>query len=176
MTKRLIKGGVAWALADRLLGEWLGDRAEVGLCEAMGGLNRAAVLRCVKPASNAEFDDLDFIAECMNGGAGGDAMSRLLRARSFRKAGMKGSALTYDRQPVYRKEALPSEAVATLAICRRELRHSCARLELRQRIVAFGQERLGWPADMDDDLYETLEDLAGLCLSFAAECLPERIA
>jgi len=107
MTKRLIKGAAAWALADKLLGEVLGDRAEIGLAKAMGNLDRAARDVARSSASvraSGAVHDADFIVACLDGKAGADAVSRLLRQRGFRKAGMTGSALTYDRQPLYRKD------------------------------------------------------------------------
>ena len=94
MTKRLIKTGPHWALAEQLLGEWLGDRDEVGLGDAMSGLDRAATDVARSSASvraPGALEAAEFIFGCVGGKAGADAVSRLLRARGFRKAGMMGS-------------------------------------------------------------------------------------
>lgn len=101
MIKRIVRNGPAWPLAHDLLGDWLGERKEVGLGEARSGLAKAAEV--VDAARAGGFPTARFILDCVNGAAGADALSRLLRARGFRKAGMTGSALTYDRQPLYRR-------------------------------------------------------------------------
>ncbi|MEA3053515.1 MAG: hypothetical protein QOG72_2418 [Sphingomonadales bacterium] len=107
MTRRIVKNGRYWALADQMLGEWLGERDETGLIQAVAAVDKAASELVghsgVDDGDDELFEKAEFVRQCMSGRAAGDSISRLLRARGFHKAGVTGSALTYDRQPLYRK-------------------------------------------------------------------------
>lgn len=104
MTKRLIKNSPYWQRAERLLADLLGDRTEIGLNEAWAALD-GLVKKIVSGVGGDVAKEESFIEQVLAGPAAADAVSRLLRARGFRKAGTMGSALTYDRQPLYRREA-----------------------------------------------------------------------
>lgn len=104
MTKRLIKNSPYWTRADELLGQVLGVRTEIGLSQAWGALDLLATSLVISNGEDVAHREA-FLVKVLAGAAAADAVSRLLRARGFRKVGTIGSAVTYDRQPLYRKAA-----------------------------------------------------------------------
>lgn len=66
--------------------------------------------------------------------------------------------------PAQPPEPTPAEALS----------HSCARFELRRRILEFGHEHLCWPSpdDVDDELFDAAGALAQRALDYAASILP----
>jgi hypothetical protein len=106
MSFRLIKNSAHWPLAHRAMGETIGARVEIGLCQAWAELEQnvpAVAFNVI--GTPAALASADFVCQVLKGNCAREAVSRLLRAHGFRKAGFTGSSLTYDRQPLYRKAA-----------------------------------------------------------------------